>query len=86
MTSVLFGNPFEIMFLKILFFKIILMCCVKNKFLKIKNIYYFDIFLNEKHFKKQPLLHSQTFSSSSFVIINEKYFKKQPLLHSQKFS
>jgi hypothetical protein len=86
MTSVLFGNPFEIMFLKILFFKIILMCCVNNKFLKIKNIYYFDIFLNEKHFKKQPLLHSQTFSSSSFVIINEKYFKKQPLIHSQKFS
>jgi hypothetical protein len=32
---------------------------VKND---LKNIYYFDIFPNEKYFKKQPLRHSKTFT------------------------
>jgi hypothetical protein len=29
-------------------------------FLKIKNIYYFDIFFSKKHFEKQLQPHSQT--------------------------
>jgi hypothetical protein len=44
----------------------------KNNFKK--NIYYFNIFLNKKHFKKQPKLHSQTCSGKlhfcSYKFIN----------------
>ena len=50
-----FENFWILFSLKLIFlcvFKTFLRVDVKNKFLKIKNIYYFDAFLNEKYFEK----------------------------------
>jgi hypothetical protein len=40
---------------------------VKNNFLKIKKIYYFNVFLNEKQFKKQLQPHPKHARISEFV-------------------
>jgi len=39
---------------------------IKNKFCKIKK-YYFNIFINKNHFKKQPQLRYQANSISIFI-------------------
>jgi hypothetical protein len=68
--SYLFARFFSIFekfyFLKKLIFFIFLYIYIKNKFLKIKNIYFFNLFSNEKQIKKTFILHCDCFYSYDF--------------------
>jgi hypothetical protein len=60
-------NFFLLKFNMIYTFWIVLMCCVKNNFLKIKK-YYWHVFRHKKLFEKQPLSHYRTHSKHPHLI------------------